>query len=441
MTLKTIELNQPVEANDVRALDDIPGYNENEADPREKHNKGLIRFASKFIKAEKDIKKIGKEGGLSEDEIKNKIDELRKQRPEIGSLLYQTIYIDLFNKPADEMRAKAQKIMSQEIIDEEDLEKMPCQFACEGCFKGTNRPDEWPKEKIELETIKKIIDFAKERTADTITFAGHGEPMLDPIFWDVVNYAKEKGLKTITFTQTLAVKDLETAKRLLQAGPVIIKRNFDYDEFDDFQDELVGLGGKKIKRDGQIYRASQLMEMGRKLLCEARKELGDPEGKEHIIAVDSYITKKNIHALPALLRFCRNNNLQPYFEAFIEEGQPDKVRDELSVSEKELEELFSKLASIDSEEFGIAIEILKKSRVYGKPPCGKSDASLNFRPSREEKGRPEVYSCISTTKNKIGDLDIEDIEESLVQLTNPYHVATTQANKCSGCSKKCPAAK
>lgn len=254
-----------------------------------------------------------------------------------------------------------------------------CNLKCEGCFKHMDK--EQPKERLNLGQIKGVIDFAKERGAKSIVFAGLGEPLMDKDFLNALDYIKENNLQSITFTNATLIKDKSTAKNLLEAGPVIAKRNtLD----DNLQDKLVG-----------VKDASKLMKHGLDNLLAAKKEL-EEKGQKSTLGMDSYVVKDNAEDLVDLLRYCRKNDILPYFEAFIELGQLDKTVQKLALSQKELTDLFLKLQKIDKEEFGVNTSVVSGQRVYGQPICEKGSHMFSVRVDGK------VYPCVSSIGEPLG---------------------------------------
>jgi len=300
-----------------------------------------------------------------------------------------------------------------------------CNFKCLGCFKHMD--DEQPDERLSFEEIIEIIRFAKTRGAKTITFAGQGEPLLDPDYFNILDYIEQSGLTSITFTNGSLIKSQEIAHRILKAGPVIIKRN---SMNGDLQDKMVGLA--EIEEDGIKYKPHELMDRGINLLLQVREVLSLKNHNQKTIGVDSYITKENIDDLPDVLRYCRDNNLVPYFESFIEAGQNKKVVNNLAVSSDKLTELFKKLQRIDRDEYNTETDVPAGSRVYGKLPCKKANHAISVRTNGD------IYACVSATENPIGNIHqngdqvFNNLSRTISTNNNSYK---TNAH-CINCSKK-----
>ena len=287
-----------------------------------------------------------------------------------------------------------------------------CNFNCSGCFTHAQSKD---KTRMTLSHIQRIVDFVKDKNGKTITFAGAGEPTLDPEFNKIVNYIVGKGLQTVLFTNLSTLKSVEQAKEYLKNGPVIGK--------------LFTLHESKYNTITGNSTAFKSAMNGLTLLLEAKKVL-KKEGTHTTLAIDSYISKENYEDLPGLLRFCRRNKIIPYFEAFIELGQSEKLNKKLSLNEKELAHFFMRLQEIDRKEFDIKTPIHPWSRNYGQERCRKATHMFCVK----EDGN--VYMCVCTLR-KIGNIySKKDPYEALEEILNIKNSALINYLKCDHCSKR-----
>lgn len=289
-----------------------------------------------------------------------------------------------------------------------------CNLRCEGCF--THMDKEQAEERLTFEQIKEVIDFVKSRSGESIAFAGQGEPLMDKDFWRTLDYIREQGLRSIVFTNGTLIRDKEEAEKLLVSGSVIAKRNTLNDEL---QDKLVGVDG-----------ASRMMQRGLNILLAARQELDQKGAKHDMLGIDTYIIRDNLNDLPDLLRYCRKNDIVPYFEAFIELGQSKEATEKLSLTAEELTKIFLELQKIDKEEFGIKTPVIPNTRTYGQPVCNRSTHMFSVRVNGE------IYPCVSSTGNPLGTIyDDEGTRESLERIFDPKN-EKLKGMPCAGCSKK-----
>ncbi|MBN2015256.1 radical SAM protein [Candidatus Dojkabacteria bacterium] len=284
-----------------------------------------------------------------------------------------------------------------------------CNFRCKGCFTHMGK---LPTQRLAYKEIKYIVDFAKGRGAESIVFAGAGEPTLDPEFDRICNYISSKKLNIVLFTNLTTLKTKEQAKKYLKSGPVIGK--------------LYSLNEEKYNKITSCKGAYKSALKGLEFLLNAKKELEKPEVT---LAIDSYISRDNYKDLPDLLRFCRKKDIIPYFEAFIELGQDKKIVKKLALGGKELAELFLELQRIDKEEFAISTQIHPWSRNYGQDRCRKATHMFSVR----ENG--DICICVCTER-KVGNIsDCKNPYESLESTFSLPAKHLLQYLICDNCSK------
>ncbi|OGF22014.1 hypothetical protein A2Y83_02915, partial [Candidatus Falkowbacteria bacterium RBG_13_39_14] len=286
-----------------------------------------------------------------------------------------------------------------------------CNFRCKGCFTHVGHNI---GESLNFQAIKEIVSFAKSRGAKSIIFAGAGEPALDPLYKSIRDYINKKNLQVVLFTNGTTIKNTEDAKKMLISGPVIAKM---FSLNPCHYDLLTG-------RKGAF--ASSMR--GINYLLQAGDELAK-EGKNVSLAIDSYVSKDNYRDMPKLLRFCRENKIIPYFEAFIELGQTPAMIKKLALSEKKLADTFLRLQNIDKREFKIPTELKQGSRNYGQDPCNKATHMFCVR----ENG--DVYMCVCTLR-KVGNIyERKTVYRCLEDIFNVRNKKLLKYLKCDKCSK------
>lgn len=274
-----------------------------------------------------------------------------------------------------------------------------CNLRCPGCFKGMNYAQ--PKERLRYGEITKIIDFAKKRGAKAVVYAGAGEPLMDNDFWKVLCYAHKNGIRTILFTNGTFI-NRENARILYKENATVIIKINTLDRRK--QDDMVG----------GFEGASEKIWRGFNYLVEAGF-------KSPRLAIDSLISKQNAKDLKDLLRFCRQNNVIPYFGSFITKGQRKENIKGRVLPQKEFDKLFLDLQKIDVEEFGIRTCVLKGSRVYSQKPCIKNYVMFSVRINGD------VALCVSDT-NIIGNIR----KQPLTKIFSPSNKKILQSYK-NGC--------
>ena len=302
-------------------------------------------------------------------ELLNRIMENNKRTAKTGKgrILFNSVFIDL-----------------NSVVELPNKQKVwnGCNFRCPGCFKLTDRQENL--DRLTFPEMQNIVDFAKERGAVSITIAGAGEPLLDQDFWKAMEYVNKKGLTLNVFTNGTMIDEERANKLFKSKANIIVKRNT-LDEIK--QDYLVG----------NIKGASKKIEEGLNKLLKAGF-------KAPRLAIDSYISKQNQGDLPDLLRYCRKNQIMPYFEAFITVGQEEVRYSDRILSQKEFNALFKKLQKIDEKEFGIKIKVFSGARVYGQLPCIKNYTMFSARTNGN------IAPCVSSNYT-IGNMRKQTLEE------------------------------
>lgn len=105
-----------------------------------------------------------------------------------------------------------------------------------------------------FDLFRKIIDECRF-FANDVYLHHRGEPLLNPAFFDMINYARQAGLKT-RFHTNGTLLDEEKAERLLAAGPDLI--SFSFDGFSKELYEKIRLGAVFEKTLANILRLAIL---------------------------------------------------------------------------------------------------------------------------------------------------------------------------------------
>lgn len=217
-----------------------------------------------------------------------------------------------------------------------------CNLKCPTCFTKIDPNESYNR--LSLDEIRPIIDFGVSKNISDLYICGKGEPLMDPIIWDIISYARRNDIGVMVYTNGTLVGSQE-AKRLSENDVTVFCKRNTLD--DSLQDEMVGIKG-----------ASKLIEQGISNLLDVGYQ--DPK-----LAIESVVTRQNIDELPDVLRYARNIGAFPYFESFL---LPDKSRksefEHLVISSEELTELYAKLQQIDKEEFDTETVVYPRSRIY-----------------------------------------------------------------------------
>lgn len=126
----------------------------------------------------------------------------------------------------------------------------------------------------------------------------------------------------------------------------------------------------------------------------------------------------------------QKNNIVPYFEAFIELGQPKESVEKLGLTAEELTKIFFTLQKIDKEEFNIETSVIPGMRIYGQPVCNRGTHMFSVRINGE------VFPCVSAVSNSLGTIyDDEGTKKSLEKIFEPGNEKLKKMF-CEVCSKR-----
>lgn len=231
-----------------------------------------------------------------------------------------------------------------------------CNLRCAGCFQGMDNPSADRSERLALEEVKAIIDYAGRKLPGvSVTFAGKGEPTMDPIFWDALGYAKEQKVPALVFTNATMIKSPEQARTLMSSAVAVITKMNTLNQ--EMQDALVGVTG-----------AARRMHSGIMSLCRARNELSAEGKTSAALAVDSYIVQQNYSDIVDVLRWCRQQKVIPYFSALVKKGLSESTVNRIGVGSSSVALIFHQLSKTDLKEFGIKTQLHPDAIFYGGPP-------------------------------------------------------------------------
>lgn len=218
--------------------------------------------------------------------------------------------------------AAADRLLSMEI----EFSRI-CNFNCSYCYVADK--SECSNELSRAE-IKNIILQAKELGARKIIILG-GEPSIYPHLVEMLRFLGSHGLAIELFTNGTGIDDALATILAEEQVRVALKMNSRDSRQQDF------LAGKKGAH-AIISRA-----------LAALQRAGYPAEKL-FLAVSTVICRQNIEELPAMWRWLRRENIEPYFEVITPQANALE-NDWLHVGGHELKELFTQLSIIDREEF------------------------------------------------------------------------------------------
>lgn len=214
-----------------------------------------------------------------------------------------------------------------------DIElSLRCNLRCKYCYSNAGTP---LKNELSLSEFCSTINQASDLGAKIIVIVGGGEPFCYPHLKELLEYIENIGLKSLIFTN-LTLIDKKWASFLWdrQIG-VVGKLNSFQPQVHDFLTGTVGSFKKAFKS------LEHLKAQG-----YSNQDLERP-----LLALETVILQPNYSEIPKMWRYCRNNNIIPYFEMITEQGRM-KQNKQLLVDPHKVMELFQRLLVIDETEFG-----------------------------------------------------------------------------------------
>ncbi|MCL5773686.1 MAG: radical SAM protein [Firmicutes bacterium] len=200
-----------------------------------------------------------------------------------------------------------------------------CNLRCLFCFTSAGLRSEG---QLSLEEYFDVIDQMAEFDIKRIHVEGMGEPFLDPLLMPVLEYAMNKGIWAVVFTNMTLIND-NLAGKLFNMPVSILGKWEGFDE--ETVDYLVGEKG-----------GFRNMESGFKALINAGFNKTDPSR----LCLDTVITKQNISQAAKFVRFCIENNIQPTVETMQWKGRAVENLEKLKVSSEEIRTLWNQMNKI-----------------------------------------------------------------------------------------------
>lgn len=224
------------------------------------------------------------------------------------------------------------------IMQTRDLDKLltlelelshECNYRCRYCYSvaGSKLSNE-----LTLSEVLQVVDQAQDLCVRTIVIIGGGEPLLYPDIKEVIKYIFSKGMNIIVFTNgTLLDKKMSEFLHAYGVFPVLKANGI-------IPKTMNWLCGNSSAYKNFLKALFNLDEAG-----YMREDMP--------IGISTIICRQNYDEIIQLWRWVRSNRLIPYFERVSAQGRAKS--NNLTISQKELKELFDKLSNIDEQDFGI----------------------------------------------------------------------------------------
>lgn len=216
-----------------------------------------------------------------------------------------------------------------------------CNLNCYYCDRTFDRKDT-EKTLITLDEKKAFIKEAKELGIWAIGIVGAGEPMLDPDFYELINFMTNLDIVPLVYASGSEIKSLEDAKKLERLKVSIM---FKYNT--ESEKEIDGIVGKKGHGEQMKKVFNWLIEAG------FNKSVPTRLGINVVITKRNEKERKNFYEL---YKWCRENNIYLHGQSLIPKGMGNNKN--LLLHKEQALKVLNETCKIDKELFDINYEVV-----------------------------------------------------------------------------------
>ena len=210
-----------------------------------------------------------------------------------------------------------------------------CDLNCVYCVTKSGRavPGE-----LNLDERKSVLKQANELGCKIVHIAARGEPTIDPLFKEQLEYINELNMTPVIFTHggNLTQEWVDTLWD--NNASIMLKIHSLKPEVQDFFAATKGYTERRNKG------LDLLLKKGFNKNFEGQTRLG----------ADILVMKKNYDEIEDIYRWCRENNIFPLVKPLMcnNRGASKFVLDNLYISPLEVKKLYERLSEIDKKEYG-----------------------------------------------------------------------------------------
>lgn len=278
-----------------------------------------------------------------------------------------------------------------------------CNYSCKYCYSAAG--DKLENELSYMELCD-VVDQAENLGVRSIVIIGGGEPLLYPRLKDLILYIFEKQINIVLFTNGAFLnKDMSFFLKEHNVFPVL--------KVNGISPKTINwLCGNTKAYENFINAVSYLQDAGY-------------TNREETFGISTIICRQNYNEIIPLWKWCRNNNLIPYFERLSPQGRA--LRHNMQVSIKELKDIFNKLSELDREEYDILWDAVH-------PPIAGSSCNRHYY-SLYIKSNGDVIPCsgIDLPVGNIRDKELQQIIIDSNVIQDLRHIDLTIKGKCKHC--------
>lgn len=216
-----------------------------------------------------------------------------------------------------------------------------CNLNCYYCDRTFDRKSV-EKHLTTLEEKKKIIKEAKELGTWALGIVGAGEPMLDPDFYELIDFITNLDIVPLVYASGSEIKSLEDAKKLEELKvSIMLKYNTEPEK------EIDKIVGKKNHGEQMKKVLKWLIESGFNKSSPTRLGLS---------VVITKLNEKERENFYNLYKWCRKNNIYLHGQSLIPKGMGNNVK--LLLHKEEALKVLNETCKIDKEFFDINYEVV-----------------------------------------------------------------------------------
>ena len=182
-----------------------------------------------------------------------------------------------------------------------------CNLNCSFCFVedlASSAKTRRPGELTLAESLAVVDDFASAG-ARTVNLVGAGEPTIDPHFLEIVRRIHSHGMRTMLFTNGIAIARNPLLARQLASLDVSVCLKLNSRD-PERQDRIVGRQGYARQRDAAL---------------DALLAAGLASGRPSRLGVDVLVIQETLSEIPTLYTWCIEANIFPLLAEYIPTGR------------------------------------------------------------------------------------------------------------------------
>ncbi len=309
-----------------------------------------------------------------------------------------------------------------------------CNLECIYCATEAGEPDE---NELTLEELTDLVDQGKELGIATIGINGKGEPLLDPNFKPLIEHIYDQKLTTrLSTNATLINKEMAQFLYDHDVSPVVKVHGFNQKS----HDHLAGTEGAYRQTKEGIVR----------LLIAGYGDITEDSNKKYTrLAFMTLLSKPAKEHLPQLFSYCELKNIHLVVDDIVRIGRAVDSFDELVLSPEENRKLYRtftdtygqqpEIWNVDSCPImhGIFIDNqgYLRSDEHGNCCDFAPPGNFNSREASLKSMWVGLQELRRISKEKMA-AEYETLRGPANQFQVCYGMAKTQADYCTGCSKK-----